>query len=61
MAEEEPRDEVFEAANEAHQQVSPGVCSCGREFFSAGRHSREMWKAHRIYEETQLRQREGVR
>ena len=56
MAKMTDTDKVFEAVSKAHWQVRAGVCSCGREFRSAGRRSRQMWLSHRIYEETQLRQ-----
>lgn len=55
MTKQMTADEIFRAADAAHQQVRPGVCSCGREFFNRGRRSRQMWLNHRIYEEALLR------
>lgn len=57
MMDKPTHNEVFRTTNEAHQQVRVGVCSCGREFFSSGRHNRNMWRTHRIYEEAQALKR----
>lgn len=53
---DEERHAIHVQASEDHAQVRVGHCSCGRVCKDgSGRHSRDMWKSHRIQAEVDAR------